>query len=317
VTKADACLDDVNAQYLANKSNQFPALMTPARATQCMDALKGGMTLRRIFGGRVKSGTIAPIVTPGKLRNHCKAYPEWGAEAHRLAKANEKAASIVTATVNLKFARLRSAESRRNGVTCANGHVRTLENTFYVRDQRQCLVRRCKDCNKASAAKRIATPEEVRRLMSGLHHGQVLNDFRTAPLVNFLKRNPRIGDRVRILSKQNAYAHWRETWQSKRHSAAASLTRNNGEDAYEVVRLATAHLFNDERDDVMSRMFVAIAEGRLRLSEASSRVGEFLRDQRYRPRVFGDPRFSLDNPLGNEGGATWLDTKTDADRLWG
>jgi hypothetical protein len=105
-------------------------------------------------------------------------------------------------------------------------------------------------------------------------------------------------------------------WRSKRQFAAASLTRNNGEDAYEAVRLATVHVSTEERDDVMSRMFLAIAEGRLRLSEASSRVGEFLKDQRRRPRVFGDLRFSLDSPLGDEDGATWLDTKTDADRLW-
>ena len=31
-------------------------------------------------------------------------------------------------------------------------------------------------------------------------------------------------------------------------------------------------------------------------------------------RVYGD--YSLNSPVGDEDGVTWLDTKTDADRLW-
>jgi hypothetical protein len=93
--------------------------------------------------------------------------------------------------------------------------------------------------------------------------------------------------------------------------------QNNGADAYEAVRCATAHLHVDDRNDVMSLMIIAIGEGRLKLSDAQSRVREFLRIHRYRPRVFGDARYSLDNPIGDDSNVTWLDTKTDADRLWG
>jgi hypothetical protein len=35
---------------------------------------------------------------------------------------------------------------------------------------------------------------------------------------------------------------------------------------------------------------------------------------RRRPNVFGS--YSLDTPIGEDGGMTWLDTKTDEDRLW-
>ncbi|MEH2543221.1 MULTISPECIES: hypothetical protein [unclassified Bradyrhizobium] len=313
-----ACLDDVNADYLAISHARFSRLMTPAQATRCMDALKNKTTLRRIFGCS-KENVI--IVTPGKFRNHCKAYPEWGAEALRLAKENEKAAGIRTTTVNLKHARERSAESRRNAATCANGHVRTLENTFYVRNERNCLVRRCKDCNKKAIRARMPTEEQVRSVVVALHHGATLSAAAPASsqpaLRNFFRKNPKIGSRIYTLSRANLSARLREVWQAKRLTAAPSLTQNNGEDAYEAVRRATAHLHEHDRGDVMSRMYIAIGEGWLKLSEASARVDEFLRDHRRRPRVYGDQRFSLDIPLSDEGGATWLDTKTDADRLWG
>jgi hypothetical protein len=105
-------------------------------------------------------------------------------------------------------------------------------------------------------------------------------------------------------------------WQSKRQIAASSLIRNNGADAYEAVRWATAHVSEDERADIMSIMFIAVAEGRLKLSEASARVGEFLRIHRRHPRVLGDKMLRLDAPLGEDSNSTWLDTLSDADRLW-
>jgi hypothetical protein len=283
-----------------------------------MEALRAGRTLRRICGG----GSLGPpIASASKFRKHCSLHPVWGAEAERLAKKNQHAAYLVTTTINWALARQRSAESRSNSETCANGHVRTLQNTFYIRNERNCRIRRCKDSNKNALRARMPTEEQIRGTVAGLHHGETFSSAvrpSLQPIIrNFLLKNPKIGDRLRRISKTNASEHLREAWRSRRQFAAASLTRNDGEDAYEAVRTATAQVPIDERDDVMSRMFVAIAEGRLRLLDASARVGEFLRDQRRRPRVFGDLRFGLDNPIGDDSGMTWLDTKTDADRRWG
>jgi hypothetical protein len=130
-----------------------------------------------------------------------------------------------------------------------------------------------------------------------------------------MRANPVASRRIKLLSEKNRLEH-RGT-QDKRTIAAPALLQNNGLDAYKAIRRATAHLPEDDRDDVMSRMFVALGEGRLKLSEVSIRVAEFVKRQRYRPRVFGDARFSLDNPVGDDSNMTWLDTKTDADRLWG
>ncbi|KRR07681.1 hypothetical protein CP49_40075 [Bradyrhizobium valentinum] len=87
-SKVGSCLDETNAQYLAGHSNQFPRLMTLAQASQFMKALRAGRTLRRICGGGKFGPAIASLT---KFRKHCKPYPEWGAEAKRLAIANAKA----------------------------------------------------------------------------------------------------------------------------------------------------------------------------------------------------------------------------------
>jgi hypothetical protein len=86
---AGRCLDDVNTKYLADSRQQFPRLMTPVQATRCAALLRAGWTLRRLYNG---GGEGTPIVSPSKLQNHCTAYPDWGAEAMRLAAANAKAA---------------------------------------------------------------------------------------------------------------------------------------------------------------------------------------------------------------------------------
>lgn len=62
--------------------------MTPEQANAAMAALREGRTLKRFASG----GKFGPaIVSLQKLKKHCALYPEWGAEAMRLARANAKA----------------------------------------------------------------------------------------------------------------------------------------------------------------------------------------------------------------------------------
>ncbi|PDT87472.1 hypothetical protein CO669_25230 [Bradyrhizobium sp. Y36] len=163
--------------------------------------------------------------------------------------------------------------------------------------------------------------EQVRASVAVLHEGGTLSSnastYEQTIMRNFIRANPKIGSRLRAFSEKNASTIRSAAQRSRFLLAASSLTRNGGEDAFEAVRQATALVAEHERDDVMSRMFVAIAERRLKLRDVRSRVGEFVADQRRRPRVYGDARLSLDNPIGDDSGMTWLDTKTDADRLWG
>ncbi|OSJ22122.1 hypothetical protein BSZ19_46895 [Bradyrhizobium japonicum] len=293
-----------------------PPGMTPELADEFMRRLKTGETLRKITSGDKRCGPA--LVTPQRFKKHCELHPEWAIEALRLAKANEEAAAHVRKTITWRLAIQRSADKRRAAERCKNGHIRRLDNTFYEQHLGY-LVRRCKDCLKARRQLRMPSAQQVRTSIASLHEGGTLSSGTSQvqqAMRNFIRANPKIGARLRNLSDKNASAHRSAAQRARRRLSASSLMQNNGEDAYEAVRWATAHVPEDERDDVMSRMFVAIGEGRLRLSEARSRVGEFLKDQRRRPRVYGEARFSLDSPLNDDSGMTWLDTKTDADRLW-
>lgn len=292
-----------------------PPGMTEELAAEFMRRLTAGDTLSKLTSGRV----LPALVTRERFRKHCELCPEWAIEARRLAKVNEKAAAEIRKTVTWRLAIQRSADNRRTAERCKNGHIRTLDNTFYEQHLGY-LVRRCKDCIKNRRQLLMPSPSQVRASIASLHEGGTLSSAAShvqQSMRNFIRANPKIGARLRCLSDKNASVHRSAAQRARRRFAASALTRNNGEDAYEAVRRATAHLTEDERDDVMSRMFLAIAEDRLTLSEARSRVGEFLKDHRRRPRVYGEAWLSLDNPLGDDSGMTWLDTKTDADRLWG
>ncbi|MEY9539050.1 hypothetical protein ABIE85_002110 [Bradyrhizobium diazoefficiens] len=288
-----------------------PPGMTPDMAQEFMRRLTAGSTLSKLTSGRLEPA----FVSRQRFLKHCELHPEWAVEATRLIKANEQAAAHVRKTVTWRIAIQRSADKRRAAETCKNGHIRTLENTFYEQHLGY-LVRRCKDCIKIRRQLLMPSPEQVRASIASLHEGGTLSSEPShvqQSMRNFIRANPKLGNKLRAISEKNASAHRSIAQRARRRFAASSLIRNDGEDAYEAVRQATAHL-RDERDDVMSRMFIAIAEGRLKLSEARARVGEFLANQRYRPRVYGD--YSLNSPVGDDEGVTWLDTKTDADRLW-
>ncbi|UPJ31020.1 hypothetical protein [Bradyrhizobium sp. CW1] len=290
-----------------------PPGMTNDLADEFMRRLTAGETLSKLTSGRVSPA----LVTRERFRKHCELHPAWSVEARRLAKINEEAAAHIRKTVTWKLAIQRSADNRRTAERCKNGHIRGLENTFYEQHLGY-LVRRCKDCIKNRRVLRMPSAELVRASIASLHEGGTLTSGVRSQVQqamrNFIRANPKLGTRLRNISDKNASAHRSAAQRARRRFAASSLIRNNGEEAYEAVRQATAHLFGDERGDVMSLMFVAIAEERLKLSEARARVGEFLAVHRRRPRVYGD--YSLNSPIGEDDGVTWLDTKTDADRLW-
>lgn len=324
--KIGSCLDEVNARYLAEHRNQFARLMTSVQAYASMEALRSGQAVRRFTNGGKELGP--PIVSRKKFLNHCTAYPSYRVEAQQLAKANEAEAARIRNTVTLNRARKRFCELARAAERCSNGHVRTAENTFYARYGND-LVRRCKECRKAMLARAMPSIERMRAVFEEMHQGQTLTSvtgrgrntkgiiIKYRVLMNFMEANPKAAKRLRALSEKNKLASMRQSGLERRTAAAPELLRNDGRDAYEAVWNATAHLHENDRDDVMTIMLIAVGEGRLKLSKVQASIGEFLDIHRRRPRVLGDPRYSLDNPVGEHSKITWLDTKTDADRLWG
>jgi hypothetical protein len=91
--------------------------------------------------------------------------------------------------------------------------------------------------------------------------------------------------------------------------------RNDGADAYDAIIRATSHIWEGDRGDVQALMWIDVAENRLKLPDCTpEKAREYLKIHNRRPNVFGS--YSLDTPIGEDGGMTWLDTKTDEDRLW-
>jgi hypothetical protein len=126
--KVSSCLDELNAPFI--RTRQAPRLMTPKQANACMSDLKTGRTIRRITGG----GKFGPaIVSFRKFRKHCSLYPEWGAEADRLAKINAKAGDVGK-SVN-------SPKRKQTQEVCLKGlHQMKGDNLMMHKGRRACLA---------------------------------------------------------------------------------------------------------------------------------------------------------------------------------
>jgi hypothetical protein len=208
---------------------------------------------------------------------------------------------------------------------CSRGHLWSEHEAIDNKRGR----RYCRECKRLSGCEqkldRYAKREDLALVLDGLSHGLTLHQMTARPgarvwrlesapvhrvmhpsiLWAFMKSNPAIGRRMKAQSKENALGHTRAAAQNRRIIAAPALLRNNGADAYEAVQHACAHLWEGERGDVMSLMFVDVSEGRLKISDCAARVDEYRRRHNRRPRAWGD--YSLDAPIGEDGSATWLD----------
>jgi hypothetical protein len=226
------------------------------------------------------------------------------------------------------------AERRRVSPTCDSGHLWTLNAMF-----RKSGTRLCRECIRLQAKQRtktkIASQRQVSEVLEGLRHGLTLNQMTSSrnktgvyrphgdikrvvgsgPLYNFFKTHPALGQKMKDASKRNGLKNLRAAYSSQRVVAAPALMLNNGVDAFEAVRRATAGIWEGDRDDVQTLMWIDIAENKLKISDCTpERTREYLKIHRRRPNVFGS--YSLDTPIGEDSGMTWLDTKTDGDRLW-
>jgi hypothetical protein len=207
--------------------------------------------------------------------------------------------------------------------TCNRGHPRTAQNTYFAPSGlRFCLV--CKRMHDRTS--RPVTAEKVRKVVALLQEGRPLREaygFRknvyvggkiveSSAFIRFLCANPRIGKRIRKLAKQNHRASMQAAADRKRLVAAPAIMTNDGADAYEAIMRATSGLWEGERGDVMSLMFLATAEGRLKPKDAAKRLPEFLREHRRQFSKFGPD--SLDRLLFEDGAMTLGDTITTG--LW-
>ncbi|WP_426608904.1 hypothetical protein [Bradyrhizobium sp. McL0616] len=100
----------------------------------------------------------------------------------------------------MELAIQRSADNRRTAERCKNGHIRTMNNTFYEQHLGY-LVRRCKDCMKNRRQLRMPSAERVRTSIATLHEGATLSSGTShvqQAMRNFIRANPKLGTRLRM-----------------------------------------------------------------------------------------------------------------------
>ncbi|SIO66927.1 hypothetical protein SAMN05443247_11540 [Bradyrhizobium erythrophlei] len=220
---------------------------------------------------------------------------------------------------------------RPKRLACNRGHLYSVHGRL-----RKGGILRCKKCGNIALAGSVKK-ETITQLLDGLSHELTLNQMtaheksrswrpdgaisriiRPTVLWSFMKEHPTIGKRMKVLSQKNAAENYRAAGLTRIRVASPAILRNDGLDAFNAIQRATAHIWEGDRGDVQSLMYIAIGERRLSLSSCTRAAADkFLEQHRKRPRVLGDARYSLDNPLGDDSGMTWLDTKMEADRLWG
>jgi hypothetical protein len=239
-------------------------------------------------------------------------------------------------TANRKSVGQRSRERAQKialaRTTCANGHPWTAENIIFERSGwRRCRI--CKNRHSETNRQKYASKAAISRVLDGLNHGLSLNQMTASPTTSrgvwrpdgtpterimhasilwaFMRVNPAIGTRMKKQSHKNALANIKAAAMSRMTIAAPALLRNNGMDAYEAIQRATAHIWEGERGDVQSLMFIAIGEHRLSLRDCTrAAANKFLEQHKKRPRVYGDERQSLDAPLYEDSGMTRMDKVT-------
>jgi hypothetical protein len=169
---------------------------------------------------------------------------------------------------------------------------------------------------------RSVTREQITRVFAALNEGRLLSECHglkdgryiggkiidARAFTRFMNANPRVKKRINALALVNKRAAAQARAERNRMVAAPALLQNDGSDAYEAIMRATANLWEGERGDVMSLMFIAVAEGRVRPRDAAARLPEFLRDHRRQFGKFGP--LSLDAPIFEDGATTLGDTVT-------
>jgi len=309
-----ACLDDINAQYLATRPNQFPRLMTPAQATTFMNRLRAGEAVRRMTNGGKLGKAVCSLE---KFKKHCAAYPAWGVEAQRIAKINARAADILK-SVN-------SAKRRQTQEVCLKGlHPMKGNNLMIHKGRRACLA--CWRHHASHPPIHSILPvldlikDDLRR---GISLGQICHGkptgggkvdrrlIRVRPnvLYRYRELNPVFDQFVReALAGSNSRGQ-RIRWTRVRTSSV----RDSNNEYYKIRDMIPEQ--NPHRDDIVARIFEDLLSGSLKREEVPARVKVYIAElnKLYPTKYarFGDsPLMSLDDVLFEDGTRTRGDTIT-------
>jgi hypothetical protein len=299
-----ACLDDINAPLIA--SGQFPRRMTPTQANDFMAALREGRTLRRIVGAEKRYGPA--IASPKKFRTHCTLYPEWGAEANRLATANAKAADKL------------KGNDRSNQTHCKRGH--SLADAFIHISPEGWVMRNCRTCHEARRDSIQPLPpaklQEVKTLLIAKKSiaditGKYLRGKKRPLIVNStLFYNARKADpefdlfvKQQIIGSNGRAQRLRQSL-FRTHRATAEQ-REQAND-YRAIRALLPGWVADP-DELVANIFEDILSGALDRTDVPKRIRFYVQEREMlfptKFRKFGDSLLvSLDEQLFEDGAMT-------------
>lgn len=311
--KASSCLDEVNARYLTERRSQFPQLMTSAQANIFMARLRAGETVRRMTTGSKKIGKA--LVPHRKYKNHCAAYPQWGAAADRLAKINAKAADIGKSVNSPK--RMQTQELCLKGLHQMKG-----DNLIIRKGRRACLA--CWRHHAANPPIHSILPvlDLIKDdLHAGISLGQICHGkptgggkidrrlirVRSNVFYRYRELNPVFDQFVREKISGSNSRGQKIRWSRVR----TAVVRRETSDYYEIRDMVPA--VNPHRDDIVARIFEDILSGLLKREEVRPRVklyiAEFNKLYPTKYAKFGRSQLlSLDEALFDDGATTLGDT---------
>ncbi|SHN66499.1 hypothetical protein [Bradyrhizobium erythrophlei] len=293
-----ACLDDLN-----DAASRCPRPMTRSQANDFMAALRAGRTLKRIAGGEKRFGP--PIARMYKFRTHCSLYPEWGAEAARLAKINAKAADA-----------LKSPKLYR--ILCINGHPLDAGRIYYSKDGYEC--RRCLKCDRIRNARAgTITPEAIANVTNALRNGRPIKQIIHGIARGGIRRNPSL-----VLANAAAFYRYRRMHPEFNRLVRVEIEKRISPSSNPVLEVPVGTFKYDwdpadqqmikrmlpdnfpEKDAVINEVIISLLEGRLDRSQIATRIRWYISDY-YRSFPTGIAKFgkgqlvSLDETLLEDG----------------
>lgn len=169
---------------------------------------------------------------------------------------------------------------------CKHGHPWDIANTAMKKHPNGKVYRHCRKCQaertaiwtrkgtlSRAKAEQIITALDEGKTVSQMHHGGII---KVTKFNAFIAANPLLGRRLLKRSDENRTAALRALGESRRVWAAPAAMRRDGHAMMEEINRVTAGVAESIRDEVRSRIALAVVEGQLKVSEIKTRYREFV-----------------------------------------
>lgn len=214
---------------------------------------------------------------------------------------------------------------------CLNGHLLTAENIRMPKFKSRIVI--CKTCRRTSSKLRVTEgrmrPQSIRRAIALIEEGATKANLagfvggkkvlpHTIEMVtfnNWLRKNPKMAKRLEPKLEANRKRRFAEGMQGRRKNLAPAATMN----ALEKIEAALTMWLDPvtERPDIISAMWLAIGDGKLKSADIKARAKEFVKAHRRGYTNTGRYALnSLDAPVGDDNPTSRIERLTAQDALW-